>query len=71
MAAGGDPWRLVADVSEEAAIFLDDCAGELLHYAGGVELLGGIVGAYHLYMALNPVARDLIAQVYLSTEVPV
>ena len=62
--AGGDPWRLVAAVSEEAAVFLDDCAGELLHYAGGVELLGEVVGAYHLYMELNPVARDLIAQVF-------
>ena len=63
--AAAEPWRRVATVSEEAAVFFDDCSAELLHYAGGVALLGRIVGAYHLYKPLNPVARDLIAQVYL------
>ena len=58
-----EAWRQVAGCSGDAAVFLDNCAGELLHYVGGVQVLGEPVGVYNLYSSLNPVARNIIAQV--------
>ena len=58
--------RLCAEVSSlcgGAAVFLDNGAAELLHWAGGVRLLGDCVGVYDLYQDLSPVARDFIAMV--------
>lgn len=57
------PWRSVGTVCKDAAVFLDDGAAELLHWAGGVKLLEGCVGVYDLHSDLNPVARDFIAAV--------
>ena len=60
-------WRKVARVCEGAAVFLDETAGELLHWAGGLQLLGQCVGCYDLYKDLNAVARDFIAEVLICT----
>lgn len=57
------PWKEVARVCKDAAVFLDDPAAELLHWAGGLELLGECVGVYDLYKDLNSIARDFIATV--------
>ena len=57
------PWQWVNAVCQGAAVFLDAGAAELLHWAGGVALLGDCVGVYDLYHDLNPVARDFIAAV--------
>ena len=61
--ASRTPWRCVNVVCQGAAVFLDGGAAELLHWAGGVALLGDCVGVYDLYHDLNPVARDFIAAV--------
>ena len=57
------PWREVAAVCHDAAVFVDDGAGELLHWAGGLALLEGCIGVYDLFGELSPVARDFIAKV--------
>ena len=57
------PWREVGEVCKDAAVFLDDGAAELLHWAGGMKLLSGSVGLYDLHAQLSPVARDFIAAV--------
>ena len=56
-------WTEVAALCGGAAVFLDSGAAELLHWAGGVRLLGDCVGVYDLYQDLSPVARDYIAMV--------
>ncbi len=53
-------WKEVADVCKDAAVFVDDGAAELLHWAGGLELLES-TGVYNLYEDLNTVTRDFIA----------
>ena len=58
-----EPWREVAAVCHDAAVFLDDGAGELLHWAGGVALLDGSIGVYDLFGELNLIARDFISKV--------
>ena len=60
------PWRTLGGVCKDAAVFLDDGAAELLHWAGGMKLLPGSVGLYDLHAQLNPVARDFIAAVCTS-----
>jgi len=57
------PWKSISNICKDAAVFLDDCCAELLHWAGGVELLGGTVGIYNLYGDLTQIARDFIASV--------
>ena len=57
------PWKEVVDLCKDAAVFLDDSAADLLHWAGGLELLSGCLGVYDMYKDLNPVARDFIATV--------
>lgn len=57
------PWRGVAGVCRDAAVFLDDGAAELLHWAGGVRLLAGCVGCYNLHSELNTTSRHFIASV--------
>ncbi len=57
------PWRDVAQLCQNAAVFLDSSAAEQLHWAGGARLLGDCVGVYDVYQDLNPVARDFIAMV--------
>lgn len=57
------PWREISKVCQNAAVFLDGGAAELLHWAGGVQLLGSCVGVYDLYRDPSPVARDFIAAV--------
>ena len=57
------PWKEVAAVCHDAAVFLDDGAGELLHWAGGLALLEGCTGVYDLFGELSPVARDFISKV--------
>ena len=57
------PWKEVAAVCRDAAVFVDDGAGELLHWAGGLALLQGSVGVYDLFGDLSPLARDFIAKV--------
>ncbi len=57
------PWVTVGGVCRDAAVFVDDGAAELLHWAGGIQLLKGCVGIYDLYSELSPVARDFIAAV--------
>ncbi|XP_064398020.1 sec1 family domain-containing protein 2-like isoform X2 [Halichondria panicea] len=54
-------WRKVADVCRDAAVFVDDNAAELLHWAGGLELLDGCTGMYSIYKELNSIAKDFIA----------
>ena len=56
-------WKEVAAVCHDAAVFLDDGAGETLHWTGGFSLLEGSVGVYDLFGELNPVARDFISKV--------
>lgn len=56
-------WTEVSSLCGGAAVFLDSGAAELLHWAGGVRLLGDCVGVYDLYQDLSPVARDFIAMV--------
>ena len=56
-------WTEVSSLCGGAAVFLDSGAAELLHWAGGVRLLGDCVGVYDLYQDLSPVARDFIATV--------
>ena len=56
-------WREVSSVCRDSAVFLDSGAAEVLHWAGGVRLLGDCVGVYDLYRVLSPVARDFIAMV--------
>ena len=56
-------WDRVRKVSEDAAVFIDGGAAEVLHWAGGIQLLGRCVGVYDLYDELNPVARNFIATV--------
>ena len=58
-----EPWREVAAVCHDAAVFLDDGAGELLHWAGGVALLDGCIGVYDIFGELNHIARDFISKV--------
>ena len=57
------PWETIGRVCKEAAVFVDDGAGELLHWAGGIALLGGCVGVYDLHSELAPIAKDFIAAV--------
>ncbi len=57
------PWRTVGGVCKDAAVFLDNGAAELLHWAGGMKLFPGCVGLYDLHAKLDPVARDFIAAV--------
>ena len=57
------PWKSISSICKDAAVFLDDSCAELLHWAGGVELLGGAVGIYDLYGDLTQIARDFIASV--------
>ena len=57
------PWKEVAVLSKDAAVFVDDSAAELLHWAGGLQLLNDSLGVYDMYKDLNPVARDFIASV--------
>lgn len=57
------PWKSIENICKDAAVFLDDSSAELLHWAGGVELLSGCVGVHHLCTDLTPVARDFIASV--------
>ena len=61
-------WQEVAAVCRDAAIFLDDGAGELLHWAGGLALLEGTVGVYDLFGELSPIARDFISKVCLPVQ---
>ena len=63
------PWREVAAVCRDAAVFVDDGAGELLHWAGGLALLDGCIGVYDLFGELSPVARDFIAKVCMLIEI--
>lgn len=56
-------WESVGSVCKDAAVFVDDGAGELLHWAGGIALLDGCVGVYDLHSELPPIARDFIAAV--------
>ena len=56
-------WTTVGRVCKDAAVFLDDGAAELLHWAGGLKLIQGCVGAYDLHSELSGVARDFIAAV--------
>ena len=58
-----DPWREVAAVCHDAAVFLDNGAGEILHWTGGVVLLDGSIGVYDLFGELSPIARDFISKV--------
>ena len=58
-----EPWQEIAKVCWDAAVFLDSGAAELLHWAGGVQLVEGCVGVYDMYSELSPVARDFIAMV--------
>ena len=62
------PWREIAAVCHDAAVFVDDGAGELLHWAGGLALLEGCIGVYDLFGELSPVARDFIAKVGMLIE---
>lgn len=57
------PWKEVSAVCSDAAVFVDDGAGELLHWAGGLALLEGCIGVYDLFGELSPIARDFIAKV--------
>jgi hypothetical protein len=57
------PWKAVSGVSRDAAVFVDDGAAELLHWAGGVRLLEGCVGVYDLHSELSTIAKDFIAAV--------
>ena len=57
------PWKSIENVCKDAAVFLDNSCAELLHWAGGVELLGGSVGIYDLYGELSPITKDFIASV--------
>ena len=57
------PWRNIAGVCKHAAVFLDSNAAELLHWAGGLDMLGDCVGVYDLLSDLNAVAKDFIATV--------
>ncbi len=57
------PWKNIENICKDAAVFLDDSCGELLHWAGGVELLKGSMGVYDLYSDLPSLARDYIASV--------
>ncbi len=66
--ASRSPWREVARLCHNAAMFLDGSAAEQLHWAGGVRLLGDCVGAYDLYRDLSPVARDFIAMVSARSQ---
>ncbi len=59
-------WRKVADVCRDAAVFVDDNAAELLHWAGGLGLLDGCTGMYSIYKELNSIAKDFIATVSKS-----
>ena len=56
-------WKAITKVCQGAAVFVDDGSAELLHWAGGVEILGGCVGVYDIFSELNPVAKDFIATV--------
>ena len=60
---GTRPWKEVSSLCKDAAVFVDENAAELLHWAGGIELLGECVGVYDLYKDLSPIARDFIATV--------
>lgn len=56
-------WKKVSDTCKDAAVFIDDNAAELLHWAGGLEVLEGCVGVYNMYKELNSLAKDFIAAV--------
>eukprot|EP00731_Ephydatia_muelleri_P024838 Em0016g1109a len=55
------PWRNIASVCKNAAVFLDSNAAELLHWAGGLDMLGDCVGVYDVLTELSTVAKDFIA----------
>lgn len=57
------PWKSIQNICKDAAVFVDDSCAELLHWAGGVELLRGCVGVHDLYSDLTPVASNFIASV--------
>lgn len=57
------PWRKIASVCKNAAVFLDSNAAELLHWAGGLDMLGDCVGVYDILAELSAVAKDFIATV--------
>ena len=57
------PWRNIASVCKNAAVFLDSNAAELLHWAGGLDMLGDCVGVYDVLTELSTVAKDFIATV--------
>ena len=59
-------WKSIENLCKDAAVFVDDSSAELLHWAGGVELLSGCVGVFDLFTDLTPVARDFIASVSSS-----
>lgn len=56
-------WKAVRAVCRDAAVFVDDGAAELLHWAGGLQVLVGAVGVYDLHSELNAIAKDFIAAV--------
>ena len=57
------PWESISEVCKDAAVFLDDGAAELLHWAGGIELLSNCVGVYDLNSQLSAPTRSFIAAV--------
>ena len=66
------PWRRIATVAEGASVFLDNAAAELFHWSEGDGsenggLLALSLGIYSLYTDLNPIAKDIIAQVAACT----
>ena len=58
-----EAWKAVNAVCRDAAVFVDDGAAELLHWAGGIQQLEGAVGVYDLHSQLNAIAKDFIAAV--------
>ena len=67
------PWKRVASVAEGASVFLDDAAAEIFHWSEGEGsdnggLLKLSLGIYSLYTDLNPIAKDIIAQVTLAIK---
>lgn len=62
-----NPWKRVVSVAEGASVFLDDAAGEILHWSEEEDLENSLIkvslGVYSLYTDLNPIAKDFIAQV--------
>lgn len=62
-----NPWKRVVSTAKGASVFLDDAAAEILHWSEEDDSENNLIrvslGVYSLYADLNPIAKDLIAQV--------